>query len=183
MAFEGVVAVGVLVAEEGEEAGGEVGGEEEGAPAFVLADVDVLVVAREVEAGLVLGEDDVAEGHGGGAVGEGDAAAEEEGGEAAVQFEDAAGKLGLAAGEADEGKEDQAEEGVGGGPEVAEDAVHDRSRAEGVDKLPPGWRGGDAEGRVKRQGRGRGWGGVSRARERRETRARANNRFSTGAVP
>lgn len=118
LAFEGVVAVGVFAAEEEVEAGEEVGGEEEGAPAFALADVDAFVGAGEVEGVAVLAEDDVAEGHGGGAAFEEGEVTEEEADEAAVDFEDAVDDLGAAAGEEGEGEEEEADEGRGEGPEV-----------------------------------------------------------------
>lgn len=75
-----VVEVGILAAEEGDEAGDGVGGEEEWAPGLALGDVDALVGAGAVEGGLVAAEDDVAEGHGRSAAGEERAVSEEEGG-------------------------------------------------------------------------------------------------------
>jgi hypothetical protein len=121
-----IVQVGVLAAQEGQRAGDAVRGEEERAPGLALADVDALVGAGVVEGGLVAAEDDVAEGHGGSAVGEEGAVFEEKGGEAAVDFEDAAVDAGAAAGEEGGMEEEEAEEGGGGGPEVEEEFFEGR---------------------------------------------------------
>ena len=117
-AFEGVVAVGVFSQKEEPETGEEVGGDEEGAPAFALANVDALVGAGPFEGVAVLAEDDVAEGHGGCAALEEGEVAEEDSDEAAVDFEDAIDELGAAAGEEGEGDEEEADEGRGEGPEI-----------------------------------------------------------------
>ena|SRR5687768_13049143 len=136
-AFEGVVAVGVFAAEEHPQTREEVGGEEEGAPAFALADVDAFVGAGEVEGVAVLAEDDVAEGHGGGAAFQQGEVAEEEADEPTVDFEDAVDDLGAATGEEGEGEEEEADEGRGEGPEVGEEEGH----GERIEDR--GWRMGD----------------------------------------
>jgi len=110
-----------LAAQEGEGAGDAVGGKEEWAPGFALADVDALVGAGEVERMLVAAEDDVAEGHGGCAAGEEGAILEKKGGQAAVDFQDAMDGAGAAAGEEGGVEEEEAEEGGGGGPNVEEE--------------------------------------------------------------
>jgi hypothetical protein len=67
---------------------------------------------------LIAAEDDVAEGHGGCAVG--GAVLEKETGETAVNFQDAIDDAGAAAGEESGVEEKEAEEGGGGGPEIEE---------------------------------------------------------------
>jgi len=123
--FEGVVAVGVLLAQVRDEAGGEVGGDEEGAPAVALADVDAFMFSGEVEGGGGAGEDDIAEGDGQGAAFEEGGVLEQPGDGAGVKFQDAGVELAARA----EGKagsaEAQAHEGGGEGPEAAgDDADH-----------------------------------------------------------
>jgi hypothetical protein len=121
-AFEGIVAVGGEIAakEEEIETGSEIGGYEEGAPAFALADVDAFVGAGPGECAFVLAEDDVPQGHGQCAAGEEGAAAEEKADQTTMEFEDALNDLEAASGEKSEGEEEEADCGSGGGPYVAE---------------------------------------------------------------
>src|SRR6266513_1120621 len=98
-ALEWVVHVGAATAEEGDQGCDEVGGDEEGSPAFGLFDVDALVGASCVEEVTVAAEDNVAEGHGAGAAAEEGAVLEDPGNDAAVDFQDAVDALGAAAGE------------------------------------------------------------------------------------
>jgi hypothetical protein len=73
-----------------------------------LADVDALVGAGEVEQARIAAEDDVAEGHGGGAAAEQGAVSEEQRDEPAVQLQDAVHDVRAAvAGEQGEGEEQQ----------------------------------------------------------------------------
>src|SRR6185295_4445709 len=82
-----IIPVRAPAEEEEPEGAEEVGGDEEEAPAFVLADVDSLVGAGGVEVSLGAGQDGVAEGDGGCSADE-RGAAEEPGGKAAVEFDD-----------------------------------------------------------------------------------------------
>lgn len=137
-ALEGIVEVGALVfaEEEDVEACAEVGGDEEGAPALGLADVDVFVVAGPVEGLLVAAEDDVAKGHGGCAAGEEGGASEEEGDQAAVDLDDAADDAGFSAGEAGGQEKWEAQGGGGGSPGVGQEALWPAENWEGKGQGP-----------------------------------------------
>src|SRR5205823_2592885 len=98
---------------------------------LALADVHAFVVARAREGLGVHAEDDVTERHGGGAAGhpERGAAVEEQGGEAAVQFEDAVDPLRPATtGEEGGDEEEEADARRGKGPEVNEGAQRSHER-------------------------------------------------------
>lgn len=118
-----IIPVRIPAAEQEPEGAEEVGGDEEEAPAFVLADVDSLVRAGGVEVILGAGQDGVAEGDGGGSTDK-RGAAEEPGGKAAVELEYSLHQLPAATGEQSEGAPEQAEEGPGRGPEIGEDSEH-----------------------------------------------------------
>ena len=57
LAFETVVKIEMIATAPGEKTGEEIGREHERAPAFVLADVDMLVIACMIEALAVLAND------------------------------------------------------------------------------------------------------------------------------
>ena len=115
LALEGVVFVRAATAQEDERAGEQVGGEEERAPAFALANVDALVVARQLEQVGVTPEDNMTKGHCAGAALQQRAVGEEPSDEPAVNLQNAADDLMTDA--ADGGREYEGEEADGGGRE------------------------------------------------------------------
>jgi hypothetical protein len=141
--FEWVIAVGVFAFDFEDQRGQQVGGDEEGAPAFALAHVDSFVGAGAGMGGGVAGDDDVAEGHGGRAAGERDEAFEEVSGEAAIDLEDAGMPARAAAGEEGWKGDQKANGACRQNPDVKQYAqrVHgvvDRRLGPGVDKLAGG---------------------------------------------
>jgi hypothetical protein len=122
-----IVEVWTPTAQQRDERSNQIRRNEERPPAFGLADVDAFVRARGVEAEAVAGEDDMAEGHGGGAAFEERAAAEEQRDDAAVDLEDAVHDLRASAGEECERQEREPEGGRRRSPEVDEDARDERA--------------------------------------------------------
>lgn len=120
--FEGIVPVGLAAAQPEVERTGQIGGDEERSPAFVLTDVHAFVFACGVERGGVASEDDVAKRDGAGAEG---FAFEEPAGESTVALErviDA--REGTAAEQGKRGGE-ESEQRSGRGPDDARRAPQD----------------------------------------------------------
>jgi len=95
--FEVVIAVGVAATEEGEEAGEEVSGDEERAPAFALGDVDPLMATGDLQGLGIAAKDDMAKGHCSSTATKKGAVCEEQADGAAMDFEDAVDDPGAAA--------------------------------------------------------------------------------------
>jgi len=120
LALEYIVAVSLLALGTRDHARDQVRGDEKRTPAFALADVDAFVGAGPVEALLVAADDDMAEGHRGGAAAQGSASAEEEMDEPAVNFEDAFMHPRLAAGEQSQRGHDQPQRSRRQNPQIDE---------------------------------------------------------------
>jgi hypothetical protein len=132
--LEGVGAVEVAAFGEGDEAGGEVGGEEEGSPAAALADVDAFVGAGEVEGGGADAEDDFAEGHGECAAFEEGGVLEEPGDPPTVDFDDAGVAFPAGAEGEAESADGEAEGGGGECPEGLEGTEHGIGHNNGMNR-------------------------------------------------